>query len=330
MAGLKKYDLNPETLLYEMTREPLRNRLAKTALVIAMSIAIAALYFWLYSGVLGLEPPKLAILKNRNARWSAKVAVMNRNMDRYEEALGALEMRNDNVYRTIFGMNPIPRDIASPASLEEFDELGRYSPLRASYARLDSIMRQTYLVSKSFDEVASLSKQAGDMASCIPYISPISPAVDFRITSPFGGRADPLHGDYRMHTGVDFATKAGTPIYAVGDGVISSVKFQFFGYGNMVTIDHGFGYQTNYAHMREVIVAEGMKIKRGQCIGTVGNSGKTTGSHLHYEVEYKGNKVNPANFYDLSVSGKEYDAMVQKLDSESQMMLRPSFRVRTR
>ena len=133
-----------------------------------------------------------------------------------------------------------------------------------------------------------------------------------------------------MHNGVDFATDKGTPIYATGDGQIESAQFLFYGYGNVVTIDHGFGYKTMYAHMNEVFVVEGMPIKRGQCIGTVGRSGKATGDHLHYEVIYRGDKVNPANFYDLSMSKKEYAAMVQKREEESPAVLRSGFRVRTR
>ena len=103
-----------------------------------------------------------------------------------------------------------------------------------------------------------------------------------------------------------------------------------YGYGNMVVIDHGFGYVTRYAHMRDIFIVEGMKIKRGECIGTVGNSGKTTGAHLHYEVIYRGDNVNPANFYDLSMSSKEYSSMVSRRDEESPAVLRPQFRVKTR
>jgi murein DD-endopeptidase MepM/ murein hydrolase activator NlpD len=244
-----------------------------------------------------------------------------------------LEMRNSEVYRSIFGMTPLPSEALSSMSADDalLEEIGRNGLLRDSYVRMDRLMLQTFLQSKSFDEVAALSKRAGEMASCIPAIPPIDPDPrHFNISSPFGVRVDPVYGGERMHSGVDFSTKKGTPIYATGDGTVKSAQFLFYGYGNVVTIDHGFGYETMYAHMDEVFVVEGMPIKRGQCIGTVGRSGKATGDHLHYEVLYRDNKVNPANFYDLSMSKEEYAKMVQKREAESPAMLRSGFRVRTR
>ncbi len=336
MTEPKKYDLNPETLLYELSSEPRSRRVVRYILIFLVSLVLAALYFWILFGLLGLDTPKTAYLKSRNEHWSARMAVLNRNMDRSEETLRDLEIRNSEVYRSIFGLNRLPSEILSddmdsaldPDALEE---LGRGSVLRSSYLRLDRLMKRTYAQSKSFDEVAALSKQVGDMASCIPAIPPIDPDPrHFNISSPFGVRVDPVYGGERMHTGVDFSTHKGTPIYATGDGVVESVQFLFYGYGNVVTIDHGFGYETMYAHMNEVFVVEGMKIKRGQCIGTVGRSGKATGDHLHYEVLYRGNKVNPANFYDLSMSKQEYATMVQKREEESPAVLRSGFRVRTR
>jgi hypothetical protein len=336
MSEPRKFDLNPETLLYEISSEPRLRRLARYGLIFMVSLLLAALYFWILFGVLGLDTPKTAWLKSQNEAWSARMAVLNRDMDRQEETLRDLEMRNGNVYRSIFGMTPLTVGVlgADADAVGEYgvlDEIGRNSTLRESYIRLDRLMKRTYLDSKSFDEVAALSKRAGQMASCIPAIPPIDPDPrHYNISSPFGVRTDPVYGDSRMHTGVDFSTKKGTPIYATGDGTVESAQFLFTGYGNVVTIDHGFGYETMYAHMNEVFVVEGMQIKRGQCIGTVGRSGKATGDHLHYEVLYRGTKVNPANFYDLSMSKEEYATMVQKREEESPAMLRSGFRVRTR
>ena len=334
--GKKNYVLNPETLLYEIAEGPVEKRLLRYGIFFLVSLVLAALYFWILFDRIGLDTPKTAYLKGQNARWSAKMAVMNRDMDRYEDVLGDLEVRNSEVYRSLFGMKRLPANILDgelegTGQIETLDEIGRNSTLRTSYLRLNRLMKRTFLQSKSFDEVAALSKRVGDMASCIPAIPPIDPDPrHYTLSSPFGVRIDPVHGGARMHNGVDFATKKGTPIYATGDGQIESAQFLFYGYGNVVTIDHGFGYKTMYAHMNEVFVVEGMPIKRGQCIGTVGRSGKATGDHLHYEVIYRGDKVNPANFYDLSMSKKEYAAMVQKREEESPAVLRSGFRVRTR
>lgn len=328
--------INPETLLYEISTEPPRKRLVRYSLIFLASVALAVLYFWFLFIFLGLDTPKAALLKKTNAAWNAKVAVLSRDMDRCEEILEDLELRNSDVYRSIFGMSEIPRSAVTGAGEYEGDfdvlsEIGRNSRLRENYIRLEELKKRTYVQLKSFDEVEALSKRAGDMASSIPNIPPIDPNTrNYRISSTFGVRTDPVYGGLRRHMGVDFAAKKGTPIYATGDGVIESVKFQFFGYGNMVVIDHGFGYQTMYAHMSEVFVTEGMQIKRGQCIGAIGRTGKSTGDHLHYEVIYRGNKVNPANYYDLSVSKEEYAAMVQKREEESPAMLKSGFKARTK
>lgn len=336
MSKNKKYNLNSETLLYEIAKTPRKKRLMKFGSWLLVSIGMTFVYFYLYVSVLGNDPPKTAILKKNNAQWRASIELMNRTFDVYEEALDNLNMRNDDIYRSIFGMNSIPQEVLNAGfggtnRYAYLDQLSHDSPLKDTYIRLDKITKQTYVQSKSFDEVSNLSKRAGDMASCIPAISPINPIPgSYRISSSFGTRRDPIHGNYRHHDGVDFATKTGNPIYATGDGVIESVTFQFFGYGNYVIIDHGFGYKTRYAHMSTISVVEGMEVKRGDCIGAVGNTGKSTGPHLHYEVVYRGSKVNPYNFYDLSIHGSEYEEMVSNREEESDASLRPQFRLQTR
>ena len=194
------------------------------------------------------------------------------------------------------------------------------------------LTKKAYVQSKSFDEVASLSRRAGEMASCIPAIPPMNPdPKKYRYTSAFGYRSDPFTGRSKRHTGVDFAMKPGNPIYATGDGVVESVKFELFGYGNQIVIDHGFGYKTRYAHMKTVGVSEGMKVKRGECIGLSGNSGRSSGPHLHYEVIYKGNHVNPYNYFDLTITPEEYATMVQDIaDASERVTLHPSHQKKKR
>ena len=164
------------------------------------------------------------------------------------------------------------------------------------------------------------------MASCIPAIPPVVPDKKiYRLSSTFGYRSDPFTGRSKRHTGVDFALKPGNPIYATGDGVVESVKFEFFGYGNSVLIDHGFGYKTRYAHLKSITVVEGMKFKRGECVGVSGNSGRSSGPHLHYEVLYKDRHVNPANYYDLTITPEEYSTMVQNTaDLSDKITIHPS------
>ena len=336
MSKFRKYSLNPETLMYELREVSKRTIFAKATLVFLGSVALALLYFFLYTSVLGNESPKLAILKLENARWVSRMEVLNRRLDSYETTLKALETRNDDIYRSIFGMNEIPDELRKSGigGLNRYDYLADAQPggpLVRTSERLDRLTKETYVQSNSFDEVATMSKRAGDMASCIPAIPPFSPEKGkYTLSSPFGYRSDPMSGETRYHDGQDFAMKPGTPVYTTGDGVVEYVKFSFTGYGNEILIDHGFGYKTRYAHMSMVSVAEGMKLKRGDCIGESGNSGKSTGPHLHYEVIYRGERVNPMNYLDMDMPVKEYAEMVRKRGDESKELLQQSFRTRRR
>ncbi len=333
MSDNKRYIFNPRTLRYEVNKRSRMSRVAKTMVLFAVSICMAAVYFWIYTSVLGLEPPKTLLLKKQNARWCSKVEVMNRQLDIYDEALSSLQMRDDDIYRSVFGMDEIPAEVRNAG----FGGVNRYSHydgidpdglLKNTAVRLDVLTKKSYVQSRSFDEVALLSKRAGDMASCIPAIPPINPDKNkYRFSSSFGYRSDPISGRTAYHRGVDFAMKPGNPIYVTGDGVVESVEFEFFGYGNNVVIDHGFGYKTRYAHLKSIGVVEGMKVKRGECIGLSGNSGKSSGPHLHYEVIYKDRPMNPVNYYDLTITPEEYATMVQNTaDASGKITMHPSHR----
>ena len=333
-----KYILNPETLLYEMKEVSLKSKVFKGLLLFAGSVAMAVLYIWLFTSVLGYDLPKTAFLKAERARWDARMDLMNTKLDRCEESIEALRVSDDDIYRSIFGMNEIPAGVrnAGIGGVDRYsflDGLESDDRLKNTALRIDRLTRKVYVQSKSFDEVAAVSKTAGDMASCIPAIPPIVPDPSrYKMSSLFGYRTDPFTGASRMHTGLDFAMKIGNPVYATGDGVVESVKFEFFGYGNSITIKRGFGYETIYAHLNSVKVIEGMKVKRGDCIGESGKSGRSSGPHLHYEVVYKGRKVNPANYLDMSMSVQEYSDMLRMRESESGMpsSMRHSFSVRHR
>ena len=335
MATLKKYVFNPKTLSYEVRKRSKKARALATVFMFAVSLGMAALYFWLYTGVLGIEPPKTILLKKTNAQWRSKVEVLDRHLDEYDAALTALQMRDDDIYRAIFGMHEIPHEVRNAGfggvnRYAHYDVMDQAAPLKKTAMRLDVLTKKTYVQSRSFDEIAQLSKRAGDMALCIPAIPPVVPDKKiYRLSSSFGFRKDPFSGRSKRHSGVDFALKPGNPVYATGDGVVVSVRFEFFGYGNSVLIDHGFGYKTRYAHLKSIGVTEGMKVKRGECIGESGNSGRSSGPHLHYEVIYKDKHVNPSNYYDLTISKEEYSEMVQNsADASGKITLHPSHKKR--
>ena len=323
MSGKKKYRLDPETLLYEIENVSTKSRFLKMAALVVASVALSCVYLWLFTSVLGLELPKTTMLRKSNAKWISKLELMNRQLDMYDETLRGLGIRDDEIYRNIFGMNEIPQEVRNAGfggvnRYAYLDNISENSLLKMTTIRLDVLTKKTFVQSKSFDDVESLSRRAGDMASCIPAVLPIVPdRSKFRLSSSFGYRSAPISGKTRMHTGFDFALKPGNPVYATGDGVVASVTFDLFNYGNSIVIDHGFGYKTIYAHLKTVLVTEGMKIKRGECIAESGNTGKSTGPHLHYEVMYKGKYVNPVNYFDLDMPIEEYSSMVDKVAAES-------------
>ncbi len=335
MSKNKEYILNPRTLMYEVQKRSRLLDLLKSVGLLAVSLCMTAVYFWIYTSVLGLEPPKTLLLKKKNAEWCSKIEIMNRQLDKYDESLASLQMRDNDIYRSVFGMDEIPTEVRNAG----FGGVNRYAAydavdpdgiLKGTVMRLDRLTKKSFVQSRSFDEVSLMSKRAGDMASCIPAIPPINPDKSkYRFTSSFGYRADPISGKTTFHKGVDFSMSPGNPIYATGNGVVESVEFDFFGYGNHVVIDHGFGYKTRYAHLKSIGVAEGMNIKRGECLGLSGNSGKSTGPHLHYEVIYKNKAVNPYNYYDLTMTPEEFQTMVQNTaDASERVTMHSSHRRR--
>ena len=337
MAKKHQYVFNSETLSYEVKRYSRSSRVIKTLTLFVLSLGMAVLYSWIYSSVLGLESPKTVILKKLNAQWVSRVEVLNRRLDDSQDALTLLQLRDDDIYRSLFGMNEIPIEVRNAGfggvnRYAHYDDVDPNGILKRTAVRIDVLTKKSCVQSKSFDEVAKLSKRAGEMASCIPAIPPINPDKNkYRFSSSFGYRKDPFTGRSKKHSGVDFALKPGNPIYATGDGVVEAVKFELFGYGTQVLIDHGFGYKTRYAHMKTVGVAEGMKVKRGECIGLSGNSGRSSGPHLHYEVIYMGRHVNPYNYFDLTITPEEFSTMVQDIaDASERVTMHPSHKKKVR
>ena len=262
----------------------------------------------------GVDLPKTALLKRQNADWASRIQRMSARMDHYEEILGLVEVRDDRIYRSVYGMDEIPRAVREAG----MEGVNRYAgmegtPLEAVARRMDVLEKRAYVQSKSFDDVMTLQRTAGDRPACIPAIPPMDTEPgSYHLSSPFGYRSDPINGSGKMHTGMDFACPPGNPVYATGDGVVVKVAHEFYGYGNHIEIDHGFGYVTRYAHLSVTLVQEGQTVRRGDCIGRSGRSGRITGPHLHYEVMYRKEYVNPAHFMDLDISPEDYAGMVRK------------------
>ena len=312
----KRYILNPETLVIEERKR--RHRLLKVLGVTTAGAALFVLYMVLSVWVLGKDLPKTAVLRRQNTDWLLRLEQLSARMDHSEEVLDLLAVRDDRIYRSVYGMDEIPPEVrlARPDGENRYPDLAgldRNHFLWQTVRRLDGLEKRAYVQSKSFDDVEALAQVAGDKASHIPAIPPMSTDPgSFHLSSPFGYRSDPLTGASKMHTGMDFSCDPGNPVYATGDGTVILVESDFYGYGNHIEVDHGFGYVSRYSHLSDMYAYVGQKVLRGDCIALSGKSGRVTGPHLHYEILYRHDFVNPSAYMDLSISPEDYAAMVRK------------------
>jgi murein DD-endopeptidase MepM/ murein hydrolase activator NlpD len=309
-----KYKYNPATLTYEKIQLTLVDRL-KTLMVYLLvgmffaGIIIALAYTF-------LDSPKELLLKREIAQLRKQYELLSRDMQQLEAVLEDIENRDDNIYRVIFEAEPISKSVrkAGVGGINRYAHLKGYENsdiIIQANARLDAIAKRLYIQSKSYDEVIELARNKEALLAAIPAIQPVSNKDLSRLASGFGMRIDPIYKVPKFHWGMDFSAPVGTDIVATGDGRVSHLIEDRAGYGKHAIIDHGYGYQTLYAHMSSFAVRRGQKVRRGDVIGKVGNSGKSTGPHLHYEVIKDGRKVNPANFFFNDLTPEEYDLLLE-------------------
>lgn len=327
---MPKYVLNPDTLLYEELEEPRYLRPLRLTAAVLAAAGFVLLYFWLYTSVFRWDLPRTVMLKRRAAAWEARLEVLSNRLDLYDRTLTGIEQRDDQVYRSIYGLGEIPDAVKNSGlgginRYAELDQLGTNSSLGWTVRRMDHMLKRAYIQSKALDEVGDLARTAGDMIACVPSVPPVLPDPNIvHLSSGFGYRTDPVYGGGELHGGQDLAGALGTPVYATGDGKVIQAEFSSNGYGNQIVIDHGYGYQTRYAHLSVITVVVGMQVHRGDQIGNIGSTGKSTGPHLHYEVVYRENRVNPMNFMDFNMPLDEYRAMIGTRKDESPMGKRTS------
>ena len=249
---------------------------------------------------------------------------MNDQFDRVTKLIGDLQDRDDNIYRVIFEAEPIPSSIrqAGIGGVDRYEKLKGYSNsdlIIETQKRMDKILGQLYVQSKSFDDVFDLAKNKERMLVSIPAIQPINNKDLRRIGSYFGNRVDPFYKVRKFHEGIDFSAAIGTEVYATGNGVVIGAE-RNEGYGNEVVIDHGYSYKTCYAHLSRIFVKPGQKILRGQIIGYVGNTGKSTSPHLHYEIRKNDIAINPIYFFFNDLTPEEFQTMLELSSRPSQTM----------
>lgn len=251
--------------------------------------------------------------------------ILNDRLDNIEVLMTDMEQRDNNLYRVMFEADPIPMSVRRSgfSETDRYDSLYGYknSSLVVSAARkMDVIASQLYHQSVSYDTLFALARNKSAMLAHIPAIFPLKETEIKYISSYFGYRPDPIYKVSKFHSGIDFSAPLGTEAYATGDGTVCDVEKGHWGYGNMVTVDHGYGYKTRYAHLQKALVRKGNKVKRGQRIGLVGNTGKTTGVHLHYEVLKNDVQIDPINFFYNDLTPDEYEQILQQSTLPTQTM----------
>ena len=316
-----KYFYNTHTLSYERHEESVWVKVWRIIGFISAAVVFALVIVYLaYTYV---DSPKEKQLKREIAQLQLQYNLLNRKLDELDVVLDELETRDDKTFRVIMEAEPIPSSVrqAGVGGSARFNELEGYSNsdlMIQTAEKLDELRRRMYIQSKSYDELARLVKGKAEMLASIPAIQPIANKQLTRIGSGFGIRIDPVYKVPRMHEGCDFTAPVGTPIYATGNGTVARVEYGDRGYGNFVVIKHGFGYETLYAHMSRVKAKRGQQVKRGDVIGYVGSTGKSTGPHLHYEVIKNTRKIDPINFFFNDLTPEEYETMIRLAQQSGQ------------
>lgn len=248
---------------------------------------------------------------------------MNKDMVLINNVLNEIERRDEEMYRLALHAKSFPSEyrqmgIGGSDRYSHLRELSNSELLVSTAQKIDKLERRLHAQSLSFNELLNLAKNKEKMLACIPAIQPIRNKELKSAISGYGYRVDPIYKTRQMHSGIDFNARIGTEIYATGDGLVVGVESNHWGYGKSVLIDHGFGYHTRYAHMSAFKVRKGQKVKRGECIGLVGSTGKSTGPHLHYEVIKDGNAVNPIGYFHQDLSPEQYEELLKRSENSYQ------------
>ena len=322
MAAKKKYKINPETLAMEQVESGLGYWLRQTGIYILSGIVLGVVFLYLFL-IFFPSPREKQLLREKEAMQS-QMETLNRQVDQMQIVMTDLQQRDDNLYRVLFGAEPIPLNIrqGTQRKISYYEEIAQMtnSQLSADLSlKVDVLEKELYVQAKSYDEVLELAKTQEIRMENIPAIQPVLNKDLKRVASGYGVRIDPVYHVRKFHQGMDFTAPTGTEVFATGNAKVSFVGWKQ-GYGNTVILDHGFGYQTLYAHLFKALERKGQKVRRSDIIALVGNTGKSTGPHLHYEVRLHGKPVDPRNYYFYDLSPEEYDQMIQLSNNFGQML----------
>ena len=318
-----KYYYDSETLSYRKIQLRKRDKVSKTMVFLLASTLIGGLMVLImYQFV---ESPKQKVLNRELQNMKLHYELLDKKMKQAQNVLEGIQHRDNDIYRVYFEANPIPDEQRKAG----FGGVNRYKSLEGfnnsemikdATRNIDILSKQLYVQSKSLDEIIELASGKEKLLAAVPAIQPVSKEDLTRMASGYGWRLDPFTKARKMHSGMDFTSPRGTPIYATGTGKVIRADNRSTGYGKHIRIDHGFGYVTLYAHLSKYNVKRGAKVKRGDVIGYVGSTGRSQAPHLHYEVRYNKRKVNPINFYYGDLSPKEFKEMLKMASQEGQSL----------
>lgn len=322
-----KYYYDSETLSYRKIEPKKGKKIGLSLLFTVGVIFTAVILVIIYLNIPNLETPKEKAYKRELQNMKLQYEILNRKMNQAVTVLEDLEERDDKIYRVYFEANPI-----SPEQRKAgFGGINRYNNLEGydnskliinTKKRLDQLSKRIVVHSKSLDEITALAENKDALLASIPAIQPVKNDDLKRTASGYGMRMDPIYRHRKMHNGMDFSAPIGTEVYATGDAVVKEIKRtrRSGGFGNLIILDHGFGIETYYAHLNEFNVRRNQKVRRGEVIGFVGNTGKSTGPHLHYEVRRNGRPVNPIDYYYNDLTTEDYSIMLNKASQENQSL----------
>lgn len=269
------------------------------------------------------ESPKVRSQQRQIAFLESQLDVMEGQVTEMSDALGELVERDEVIYRNIFGAEPYPPHLRNPGiggsdryrDLRGLEQSDQVIALRADIAELE---RRMVAQGESVAEIVGLAESQEAMLKSIPAIQPVRNSDLKRMASGYGYRIHPIYKVRKMHWGMDFSAPTGTEIFATGDGKVVEVKKKYNGYGHHIKIQHGFGYETLYAHMSKILVKKGQRVERGEVIGLVGSTGTSVAPHLHYEVFKEGKRVNPAHYYFNDLSPEQYETLLAASENANQ------------
>lgn len=315
------YRYNPDTDNYERIYTSWQKKVIRVVLFLLCAVLFGAgtvLIIYYSQG----ESDE-ARLRRENSQLRSQYNMLNRRLDNSLQIMKDIQNRDDNFYRVMMQMDPLSSaqrfaGLDNEKRYKELQKLGDNSLVKLLNQRLDLFERQLYAQSISFDQLRTEAGKQQDKLDHIPSIIPIH-VKDYTMSSGYGYRIDPIYNTTRFHAGLDFAAHMGTPVFATADGTVAFADRKT-DYGNCIDISHGYNYTTRYGHLSEILVKPGQQVKRGDLIGKVGSTGKSTGPHLHYEVRYKDEPQNPVNYYFMDITSAEYAQMIRDAENAGHVM----------